>query len=131
MMKRRLNSNDYGLKAILVVLLLGGAAGFFHFAAKLLHRFPVQSVLAQAISRLFFWLALVLVGLFVLLLIIEGIQDAVYDVVYRKTRFKRIKAPGMYYECPFCGSRKVREFERVCLVCGKELGEENGSYQRL
>lgn len=64
--------------------------------------------------------AFLLAGLAVLVGV-EQVQDAYLYRRYLKERHRRIRAADADAECPFCGSRKVRDFEKYCSVCGKEL----------
>jgi hypothetical protein len=120
-MKRLLNLNDTSLRAVLVLLISGGLSILLHLVGLILGHLGLQATWLEAGSRLFLWVTFILLGLFLLLLIVEGIQDAVYDAIYRRRLGIRLQGPGSFFECPFCGSQRVRAFDRVCPVCGKEL----------
>ena len=121
-MKRRLELNHFGPRAILVLLASAGLSGLLRLATAFFERMGFPTAWLLAGSRLFLWVTALLFGLFLLLLIGEGIQDAVYDARYRKNLGKRLPGPEGYGECPFCGSWRVRSFDRDCPVCGKMLG---------
>ena len=60
-------------------------------------------------------------AILLILIIIEQIQDHYFDVHYQKNRSqKRLLANGNY-ECQYCGNQKLKESDKICLVCGKEL----------
>ena len=58
---------------------------------------------------------------FLVLIVVEQIQDHDYDVRYQKQRSQKVLLANGYYECQYCGNRKVREAEKSCSVCGKEF----------
>jgi hypothetical protein len=64
---------------------------------------------------------LALLGLFALLVVLEMAQDAWIDDQHRRGLGKRLRLPGPTAECPYCGSRQIRPFDRACPVCGKDL----------
>lgn len=55
------------------------------------------------------------------LLAIEFAQDRWLDAHYRSLQNMKLPLSEGYYECPYCGYQKVREFEKACRVCGKDL----------
>lgn len=55
------------------------------------------------------------------LLAIEFAQDRRLDAHYHSLQNRKIQLSEGYYECPYCGYQKVREFEKTCTVCGKDL----------
>ncbi|MDA8217066.1 MAG: hypothetical protein M0Z94_05545 [Dehalococcoidales bacterium] len=64
--------------------------------------------------------AAILLG-FLLLVVAEQIQDRLFDAAYRRNHHKRLPAADGYYECQYCGNRRVGEHERTCSVCGRKL----------
>lgn len=61
---------------------------------------------------------------FLVLIVVEQIQDHAYDARYRKQQGQKVLADG-YYECQYCGNQKVRENDKSCHVCGKEFALES------
>ncbi|MHB1417856.1 MAG: hypothetical protein ACYC1C_21610 [Chloroflexota bacterium] len=62
----------------------------------------------------------ILVG-FLLLVIAEQVQDRWFDAAYRRNRGKRLPTADGYYECQYCGNRRVGAHEHTCRVCGRKL----------
>jgi hypothetical protein len=58
---------------------------------------------------------------FLVLIIVEQIQDHHFDAQYQKQRSQKVLLADGYYECQYCGNQKVRENDKTCNVCGKEL----------
>ncbi len=58
---------------------------------------------------------------FGLLLVIEQVQDALFDRWYRKARVHKLQSAEGIYECQFCGSRKLHADDRICPLCGQKL----------
>jgi uncharacterized paraquat-inducible protein A len=61
---------------------------------------------------------------FLVLIVVEQIQDHYYDVRYQKQRSQKVALANGYYECQYCGNQKVRENDESCNVCGGELTSE-------
>lgn len=61
---------------------------------------------------------------FLVLLVVEQIQDHYYDVRYQKQRSQKVLLANGYYECQYCGNQKVRENDQSCNICGKEFSLE-------
>lgn len=61
---------------------------------------------------------------FLMLIVVEQIQDHYYDVQYQKQRSRKLLLANGYYECQYCGNQKVRENDESCNVCGKEFALE-------
>lgn len=53
-----------------------------------------------------------------ILLRIELKQDEKINTFYEKNKHTKIKISNGHYECQYCGSKKVREDELTCSVCG-------------
>jgi hypothetical protein len=62
-----------------------------------------------------------ILAVFVVLIVIEQVQDALYHRAYLKGRGARLPAADGYFECPYCGNRRVGAQDRQCGVCGKAL----------
>ena len=58
---------------------------------------------------------------FLVLIVAEQIQDHYCNIEYQKQRNQKILLANGYYECQYCGNQKVREHDKSCNVCGKEL----------
>ncbi len=115
---RFLNLNSVAGKflAIITVLLIAIPS-----CGWILERVGVHSVILAWIPRVSFWTGVGLLLVFVLLIILEQLLDARLFHIYRATRNRRIPLGSGYAECPNCGFRRLRDFETICPVCGKEL----------
>jgi hypothetical protein len=58
---------------------------------------------------------------FLVLIVVEQIQDHFYAVRYQKQRSQKVLLENGFYECQYCGNQKVRENDKSCNVCGKEF----------
>ena len=123
---RILNLNHFGTRALAVIGLFGVVFPVILYGISiLLEAFPQAVSLPSGLVRQLMIGSLgvgcVLLAVFVILLIVEQIQDVLLYQVYRKSRAKRIPLADGRYECQFCGCRTLREFEHTCPVCGKVL----------
>ena len=55
------------------------------------------------------------------LIIVEQVQDHLFDRQYRRNRHKKIPVPGGRYECQYCGNQQVGEHDTHCAICGRRL----------
>jgi uncharacterized paraquat-inducible protein A len=62
--------------------------------------------------------------IFLILIVIEQIQDHYYDVRYQKQRSQKVVLANGHYECQYCGNQKVQENDKSCNVCGREFAVE-------
>jgi len=58
---------------------------------------------------------------FLVLIVVEQIQDHYYNIGYQKQRNRKTLLANGYYECQYCGNQKVREHDKSCNICGKEF----------
>jgi hypothetical protein len=58
---------------------------------------------------------------FLVLIVVEQIQDHYFDVQYQKQRSQKVLLANGYYECQYCGNQKVKENDETCDVCGKKF----------
>lgn len=61
---------------------------------------------------------------FLMLIVVEQIQDYYYDIQYQKQRSQKVVLVNGFYECQYCGNQKVRKNDKVCNVCGKDFAPE-------
>ena len=121
-MKRPINLNEHGVK-------IAAWAGFFlvplPLALFLLSKLPdPESRLAARLQdaiKISAAAGLAIQAGFAILIVVEQVQDQVFDRRYRETRVKRLEAPGGFYECQFRGCQRVRPDDRQCPVCGREI----------
>ncbi len=68
-----------------------------------------------------FGVGLTLLVLFIILLLIEWVQDRHLDTVHRRNRHRKLPLSAAHYECQYCGNRQVKADDRYCRVCGRAL----------
>ncbi len=121
-MKGKLNLNEpasrmiavIGLFLIVIPLLLS-AAGF------LLSAVNIQAGILDALRNGSIVVGLILGAGFVMLIVVEQIQDHMIDRAYQRNRSQKLPLPGGGYECQYCGSRKLQAHDKSCPVCGHLL----------
>ncbi len=64
---------------------------------------------------------LILAAGFVILIVVEQIQDHLIDAAYQRNRNRKLPLPAGGFECQYCGSQKVRALDKCCPVCGHLL----------
>ncbi len=96
--------------ALYSIVLLGGEAS------------PMRAFLLGAIRASLAAGVLVLI-VFVVLVVAEQMQDHYFDAQYRKQRSQKVPSADGYYECQYCGNRRVRGSDKTCDVCGREIRE--------
>jgi predicted membrane protein len=67
---------------------------------------------------------------FLILIVLEQIQDHYFDDQYKKHRSQKVSLANGYYECQYCGNQRVGENDKTCNVCGKEFGLAQSKKQR-
>lgn len=117
-----INLIHFGGPALTVIGLLGIVLPLLLYGLSLLlQAVHLPYAFAQRLMVVSLALGGALLVAFIILLIVEQIQDARLYQVYRRGREKRLLLPDGHYECQFCGCRALREFEHICPVCGKTL----------
>ena len=121
-MKWKINSIGYAdriLTVIGVFIIILPLA--LYIGSLFLGLLGIRSASLLIAAGLFVIAGLVLLVAFILLLAIEFIQDRYLDASYSKSKRQKLELASGYYECPYCGSRKVSEADRQCPVCYKDL----------
>jgi uncharacterized paraquat-inducible protein A len=80
----------------------------------------ISTILLRMIHVSFVAGAFVLV-VFLVLIVVEQVQDHYFDAQYQKQRGQKILLANGYYECQYCGNQRVQENHKTCEVCGKEF----------
>jgi len=121
-MKRYLNLNDFGGKIVLAIAILGiGIPALLWAISLALNALGIQwpalrFILLGALAGG----GILFLGL-LSLVIVEQIQDHLIYKMYINSRGKRIPSAQGWSECPFCGNRKIKDFENSCPICGRVL----------
>jgi len=124
--RRYLNFNAPAGKILAAVaILIAGAPLLLYLIGRLLGIIGMPWPGAAQLIKGSVFLGLALLAVFMLLIVVEQIQDAVLFHLYRRNRRKRIQYSAEFAECPYCGNRRVRSFDRACPVCGKSLQPED------
>ena len=66
-------------------------------------------------------LGMAVLGGLLILVVIEQVQDTLFDALFRARRGRKLPLRGGLYECQFCGNRQVAERDRACSVCGRRF----------
>ncbi len=121
-MRRLLNLNEVSTKFLAAIgLLVGGIPVLLWLVSLLLRAAHVSSGIILDLIKVSLILGGLLLALFLILIVLEQVQDHYLHRVYLKGRGQRIRSANGEAECPFCGNRQVQDFEKRCSVCGKEL----------
>lgn len=121
-MRRPLNLNPHAgrLLALTTALLALGPAVLW-LSGQLLLATGHDPRWLLRLARVSVAAGLGLLGLFLLLVLVEQVQDARYDRAYRRQQARKLALPGGGYECQYCGNRQVGAADRRCSVCGRKL----------
>jgi hypothetical protein len=122
LMKWKINSIGYAdriLTVIGVLIIILPLA--LYIGSLFLGLLGIKSASLLIAAGLFIATGLILLIGFIILLIIEQFQDRYLDIHYFKSKRQKLNLANGYYECPYCGSQKVSEFDKQCPVCYKEL----------
>jgi hypothetical protein len=118
-MKHKLNLNEPGSKLSGIAVILVVASMPLYGLAWMLERFGLRVAWLNGLAGFLAGAGAILLLVLAVLLVVEALQDRAMDVSYRKQRSRRLPVGNGYYECQFCGSRRVHEEDRVCPVCGR------------
>ncbi|MHB1131336.1 MAG: hypothetical protein ACYC4L_03000 [Chloroflexota bacterium] len=121
-MKRVIDLNGVSLPLLGAVgLCLVGAPAALWLVSLALSAVGLPAEAAIGLAWASLGLGLLLLAGFALRVVVEQVQDRLYDAHYRRTRRRRLPVGDGYYECQFCGNRRVAQWERRCTVCGEDL----------
>jgi hypothetical protein len=82
---------------------------------------PEINFILRSIMQTSFTIGAVLFAILLGLIVVEQIQDHYIDMQYQKNRDRKRPLADGNYECQYCGNRGVKENDKTCRVCGKEL----------
>lgn len=94
--------------------------------ALLLDESGIVRKLLVSILRLSFAVGASVLIIFLVLVVVEQIQDHYFNRLYQKQRNRKLLLANGYYECQYCGNQGVRENDKSCHVCGKVFDLVNG-----
>ena len=121
--KWKINSVRYAhLVLLLIAILTIVLPTALYLLYRLIGMLRINVAALLLAMRISFVSGMIFLALFVLVLIIEAVHDHFLNQHYAKIKSQRLRLAGGYYECPYCGCQRVREFDRCCPVCSKELG---------
>lgn len=121
-MNRLLNLNEVSVPFIVVIALFTLLLpALLYLLFLFLGMMQVQWLFLITLMRSSVGLGFVLLGVLLVLIIDEQIQDRAIVRVYDRNRSKRLNAPGGLFECQYCGNRRVRAEQHCCEICGKTL----------
>jgi uncharacterized paraquat-inducible protein A len=118
----KINSSRYAYQVLVMISVLTIVVPIaLYIGFMLLGQFGINGIALKSAIRISIAIGLALLALFVLLLIIEGVQDHFQNVRYTGNKSQRLRLANGYYECQYCGYQKVRASDRRCPVCSKDL----------
>lgn len=120
-MRRILNLNQPGATFLkLMGLFIVGIPAVLYCAPLLVGK-PEITIVLRSMIGISFTIGVFIFVLLLVLIIVEHIQDRYIDVQYQKTRAQKLPLADGNYECQYCGNQKVKENDKTCQVCGREL----------
>jgi hypothetical protein len=118
MNERFLNLNSAGGKFLVAIaVFLVGIPG----CGWILERAGIQASFLVWVVDASLWIGAGLLLVFIFLILLEQFLDARLFQKYRTRLNHRIPLENGNAECPSCGYRRLRDFESICPVCGKDL----------
>jgi hypothetical protein len=121
-MKRKLNLNEPSARIMAGIgLFLVAIPVVLTVSGFLLRAANIQIDMLDDLRNGSFAIGLILGAGFIVLIVVEQIQDQRMDAAYRRNRSQKLPLPGGGYECQYCGNRKIRAHDTCCPVCGQTL----------
>lgn len=105
----------------LIVLFVGIIPVVSYSILLLSKESEAQSVLLHRLIRVSFSIGAFIFVVFLILIIVEQIQDHWIDIQYQKHQNHKLPLANGSYECQFCGNQKLKENDKTCWMCGKAL----------
>lgn len=123
-MPRLLNLNDFSGKFLTLIFVLAAGLPALLYLLDLAFRvFHVDWSFLLTLMRISMGLGLALLALMLVLIVLEQIQDRWIVSRYDQARSKPLPAADGWFECQYCGNRRVKPQATTCEVCGKRLGK--------
>jgi hypothetical protein len=119
-MRRILNLNQSGFLFVKLIGLFSVAIPAVLYGLSFLLSGAIVSILLK-MTKVSFGIALLIFVVFLVLLIVEQIQDHFIDVQYQKNQSHKLPLSDGSYECQYCGNRNVKKNDKTCGVCGRVL----------
>lgn len=120
LLRFKLNSIGYGPKILGIVgLLMAGVPLGLSGIHAVLGLWGIDAGAILTLMKVSLGVGGLLLGIFVVAMAVEFAQDRYLDAHYHKNQWRKVKLPDEYYECQYCGHRRVRQADRSCPVCGK------------
>ncbi len=121
-MRRLLDLNQPGVVFVKVVGLLMVIIPAVLYGIRLLWGETENArILLLSMIKVSFAAGGLVFAVFLALIVAEQIQDHDFHAQYQKQRNQKVLLANGYYECQYCGNRKVRANDAACNVCGKEF----------
>lgn len=121
-MRRILNLNQPGIIFVRVIgLFVIAIPTVLYVFLHLLRGAEVIRAFLRSAIKISFGIGVLTSILFLILIVAEQLQDYYLDVLYRKNQYRKMPLANGNYECQYCGNQRVRESDKICQVCGREL----------
>jgi len=99
------------------------------YCALLLLKQPEINIILRSMIQISFTIGATLFVILIGLIAVEQVQDHYFDVQYQKNRDRKLPLADGNYECQYCGNQKVKESDKTCRVCGKELKQASLNFK--
>lgn len=121
-MRRVLNLNHPGTILLKIAgLFLVAIPAILYCALRVLGETATLRTFLPGLIKTSFAIGASVLVILSILIIIEQVQDHYIDVQYQKNRSRKLALADGNYECQYCGNQKVKENDKTCWVCGKDL----------
>ena len=118
----KINSIRFGPRVVAIIGLLTLAApAVLYLCYSVLGFLGIKLKIILSAVSISFAAGVALLGLFVLLLGVEFVQDRSRDRQYKRTRMRKLEISEGWYECQACGNQLLRAEDKACDVCGQRL----------
>jgi hypothetical protein len=121
-MKRILNLNSVATPWLQASAVCGiGLPAACLVAARLLEAFGVSGRALRTAALGSAGLGGLLLALLLVLVVLEQVQDRTLERAFFRQQARRLPADHGYYECQYCGNRRLQPADRRCPVCGRAV----------
>lgn len=120
-MRRILDLNQVGMTFLKLVGLFALVIPAVLYGILLSWKQPEIHLMLHSLMKISFTIGSVLFVILIGLMTVEQVQDHYFDLHYQKTRDRKLPLANGNYECQYCGNQKVKENDKNCWVCGKEI----------
>lgn len=119
--RRILNLNQPAVTFLKLIGLFAVATPAVLYGSLLFWEQPAIHIVLRRMMEISFTIGAVLFVILAGLIAVEQVQDHFFDLRYQKHRDRKLPLANGNFECQYCGSQQVKEKDKTCRVCGKDL----------